>query len=205
MNIKDMHIIESLKKVRVKDIIYPGILVFFIIIVVVLFFISTRFISQNINKVFSTEGSDNAQALDLARYTLVAKKLGIAVNAPSENTGIPSAETPVSVAPPREIPTLATTTPVLDKRALTLMVRNSTAKVGAASALAKILQSAGFSTPKTGNEKTPTAITTILVKESKRDYATLLLSEVIKAYPDAITATTSESDPFDATIIIGGK
>ncbi len=206
MNIKDIRIIESLKNLKIKDVIYPGIFAFFIIIVAVIFFISTRFISQNINKVFSTEGGEGVQALDLARYTLIAKKLGLTINTPSENTGQAIVETPAPIPPSPEIPTLATTTiPVLDKQALTIMVKNSTAKVGAASALAKKLKDAGFSAPKTGNEKVSTAVTTILVKESKRDYAPLLLSEVSKLYGDAITATTSESALFDATIIIGGK
>lgn len=202
-----MRIIESLKKIRPKDLVYSGIVIFFMITVVIVFFISTRFISQNINKVFSNEGGENVQALDLARYTLIAKKLGITVNIPSENAIAPTVTAPAPVStPPEVVPTTATTiTSTLNKQALTIMVRNSTAKAGAASALAKILKDAGFSTPTTGNEKTPTAITTILVKESRSDYAPLLLSEVIKLYPNALTATTSESAPFDATIIIGGK
>lgn len=207
MNIKYMRIIESLKKIRPKDLVYSGIVIFFMITVVIVFFISTRFISQNINKVFSNEGGENVQALDLARYTLIAKKLGITVNIPSENAVAPTVTAPAPVStPPEVVPTTATTiTSALNKQALTIMVRNSTAKAGAASTLAKILKDAGFSTPATGNEKTSTAITTILVKESRSDYAPLLLSEVIKLYPNALTATTSESAPFDATIIIGGK
>ncbi|MBI3634152.1 MAG: LytR C-terminal domain-containing protein [Candidatus Yonathbacteria bacterium] len=205
MNIKYTQIVESLKRIKPKDLIYSGILVFFITTVAIIFFISTRFISQSINKIFSNDGSDGVQALDLARYALIAKKLGIAVNTPSENTGARAIATPAPV-PPSEMPTPATTTiPVLNKQALTIIVQNSTAKAGAASTLAKSLKNAGFSAPKTGNEKTAYAVTTITVKESKRDYAPLLLSEVSKLYRDATTATTSESAPFDATIIIGGK
>lgn len=208
MNIKYTQIIESLKKVRAKDLVYSGILVFFIAVVAIIFFISTRFISQSINKVFSNEGGEGVQALDLARYTLIAKKLGITVNTPSENTGVPALATPFPEPTPPEIsptPTTTTATPVLDKQSITIMVRNSTAKAGVAGILAKNLKDAGFSTPKTGNEKTTTAVTTILVKESKRDYVSLLLTEVIKVYPDTITTTAPESAPFDATIIIGGK
>lgn len=201
MNITYTHIIEFLKKVRTRDLVYPGILAFFIIVVAIIFFISTRFISQSINKVFSNEGGENVQALDLARYTQVAKKLGIKVNTPSEDT-----RTSASVTPLHEMQAAATTTPALNKQALTIMIRNSTAKAGAANTLAKSLKDAGFSTPKTGNEKASTAATTILIKESKRDYAPLLLAEVSKIYPNATTTTTtSESTPFDATIIIGGK
>lgn len=199
MNIHDMHIIESLKKIKAKDLVYSGIMVLFIIIVIILFFMSTRFISQNINKVFSNEGGESVQALDLAHYTLVAKKLGITVNNPSEKI-----EAPPSVNTPHEIPS-PTTVPILNKKALTIMVRNSTAKAGAASALAKTIENAGFSVPKTSNEKTSTAVTTIFIKESKRDYVPSLLSEVSKTYSGALVATASESAPFDATIIIGEK
>lgn len=202
MTIKDMKIIESLKKIKAKDLIYSGILTFFIIVVGILFFISTRFISQNVNKVFSTEGGESVQALDLARYTLVAKKLGITVDASSGNVEVP-ATTPSPIALATTTP--AATTTILDKKTLTIEVRNSTAKKGVASTLAKSLESAGFANPATGNENTPFAVTTILIKESKYDYAPLILAEVTKAYPDAITATTSESAAFDATIIIGGK
>lgn len=205
MNIKDLHIVESLKKMNVKDVIYPGILAFFIIMVAIIFFIATRFISQNINKVFSTEGSGSAHALDLARYTLIAKKLGLTIRTSSEDAGAETSMIPAPIALPKEAQTPATITPpILNKQALTIMIRNSTAKAGAASTLAKNLKDAGFSTPTTGNEKTSYAVTTIFVKKSKDDYAPLLLAEVRKRYGDAKTATTSESAPFDATIIIGG-
>ncbi|HAT68627.1 MAG: hypothetical protein A2481_02220 [Candidatus Yonathbacteria bacterium RIFOXYC2_FULL_47_9] len=205
MTIKDLKIIESLKKVRPKDLVYSGILVFFMIIVGVLFFISTRFISQNINKVFSYEGAESIQVLDLPHYMLVAKKLGITTNTTPGNTEVPVAITPSREAP--EIPTLPTetseTTATLNKQTLTIEVRNSTTKKGVAGILAKSLKEAGFSAPTTRNENTPYIKTTILVKESKYDYAALLLEEVIKSYPGAIAATTTESAPFDATIIIG--
>jgi hypothetical protein len=201
MTIKDMKIIESLKQIRPKDLIYSGILVLFMVIVGVLFFVSTRFISQNINKVFSTEGAEGVQALDLARYMLVAKKLGIEVSTPSEGVAVPTAVIPTPTTLTPTVQAVAT----LDKKTLTIEVRNSTAKKGAASALAKSLTDAGFTTPATGNENTLYPATTILVKESKRDYAPLILAEVSKAYPDAVTATTTESAAFDVTVIIGGK
>lgn len=196
MTIKDMKIIKSLKEVRPKDLIYSGILVFFMIIVGILFFISTRFISQNINKVFSSEGAESVQVLDLARYQLVAKKLGITATTP------PSEGVVTEVAPEKEAVSAPGIT-VLDKRAITIAVRNSTTKKGVAGTLAKALEDAGFATPTTGNEKTPYAKTTILIKESKYDYAPLLLETVLASYPGATATTTAENAPFDATIIIG--
>lgn len=196
MTIKDMKIIESLKKVHPKDLIYSGVLTFFMIVVAVVFFLSTQFISQNINKVFTTEIGEGVQVLDLARYQLVAKKLGITVTTPSENV------VPTEVTPPKETtPTPAIAT--LDRHAITIAVRNSTTKRGVAGALAKLLEDAGFSTPTTGNEKTPHETTTVLIKESKYDYAAPLLEVVLGTYPKAIATTTTENAPYDAMIIIG--
>lgn len=206
MTIKDLKIIKSLKKIRPKDLIYSGILAFFIIIVGVLFFISTRFISQNINKVFSPEGAESVQVLNLSHYILVAKKLGITINTTPGNTEvIPLTITPSPEAPATPPSSVETPTTPLDKQALTIEVRNSTTKKGVAGALANILKEAGFSAPTAKNESTPYTKTTIFIKESKYDYAALLLEEVIKSYPGAIATTTTESAPFDATIIIGAE
>lgn len=200
MTIKDIHILESLKKIRPKDLIYSGILTLFIITVVIIFFISTRFISQNINRVFSSEGGESVQALDLTRYMLTTKKLGIAVNISSENSGAPE----TIPLPLVSAPTIPTKT-VPDKQALTIEVRNSTAKKGVAGSLASLLKEAGFSAPSIGNEKTLYPKTTILVKESKYDYAPLLLETVLRSYPGAFATTTPESALFDASIVIGAE
>ncbi len=175
------------------------------VIVGVLFFLSTRFISQNINKVFSSEGTESVQVLNLERYQLIAKKLGITVSTVSENTSTSTAAIPTPEVPVVLATAGAPTATTLDKQALTITVLNSTAKKGVASTLAKSLESAGFATPTTGNEGTPYPTTTILIKESKYDYAPLILAEVTKTYPDATTATTSDGASFDAVIIIGGR
>jgi len=199
MTIKDIKITESIKKIKAKDLVYSSILIFFIIIVIVIFSISTSFISRNINKVFSTEGGESVQALDLVRYMLVAKKLGIEVSAPTDGVTTPTLVTLTTITPAAQ----ATTT--LDKKILTIEVRNSTAKRGVAGTLAKNIADAGFITPTTSNENTPYAVTTILIKESRYAYAPLLLEEVKKTYSNTTVATTSESSAFDVTIIIGGK
>lgn len=204
MTIKDIKIVESIKKIRPKDLVYSGILALFAVAVVIIFFISTRFISENINKVFSSEGGEGVQALNIERYNLVTKKLGITANGSPENTVALATTTPR-----QEVPTIVTpekpTTPTLDKKSLTIMVRNSTIKKGVAGTLAKSLENAGFTAPTTGNESTPYSTTTILIKDSKNDYAPLVLEEISKTYSDATIATTSESAAFDVTIIIGGK
>lgn len=202
MNINKDSIITFFKQLKPVDLIYPGIFTIFFIIVGIAFFTATQFISKNINKAFSAEQSARAQALDLARFMLAAKKLNIPVNTPGGNVAVVS-ETLIPVAT-TVVPSIPVET-TLDKHAITISVQNSTTQKGVASTLAKALADVGFTTPNTGNEKTPRAATVILVKESKYNYASLLLAEVLKTYPNATTATTSESATFDATVIIGGK
>lgn len=201
MTPKNMNIVEFLKTLRPKDLVYSGILVLFIIMVVIIFFISTTFISQNINKIFSSDGGASAQVLDIARYELTMKKLGVATAPNSENSTVPEV-----IAPPVEAPATAvpTTTP-LDKQALSIQIRNSTAKKGVAGTLANLLKDSGFKTPSTANEKMSYSKTTIFIKESKYVYAPLLLETVLKSYPDAFATTTPESALFDVIIIVGGK
>lgn len=186
---------ESLKNLKLQDIVYPGVLAVFFGIVFVLFFFATQFISKNINKIFYSEETGATQALNLEHYKLVAKKLGIVVNIPKEGEAVV-----VKVAPAVE-----TATTTLDKKAITIIVKNSTAKKGVATTLAKLLEDAGFQKPKTGNESKLYATTTVLIKESRKDYESVLLEVVSKAYPDAVSTTTKETSVGDATVIIGTK
>lgn len=199
INFKQEKIIASLKKIKPKELIYPGVFISFFIVVSIVFFFAVQFISKNINKIFSSEQSNVAQALNLERYKLTAKKLGLTMPTSKEN-GVAvteqSATTPIAT-------TTAPSAP--DKRALTIIVQNSTTKAGAATILAKALEDGGFIKPKTGNLSTLYATTTLFIKESKSSYATLLLEEIKKVYSAAIATTTPESAAFDATIIIGTR
>lgn len=201
---KEIPFIQSLKNIKPFDLVYPGVLVVFFGIVAVIFFFAIRFISQNINKAFSPEESGPSQALNVERYRLTAKKLNIPVASSQDSATVPEISTGVAIPD-----TQATNTPValvLDKSALTIVVKNSTPKKGVASTLAKALEDSGFKKPQTGNESTLYATTTILLKESKKEYGALLLDAVRKTYPDAIATTaSSESGSSDATIIIGTR
>ncbi len=197
-------ILESVKKMKSRDFIYPGVLIFFLIIVTVIFILATRFISENINNVFSFEESDKAVTLDIERYKWVAKKLNIVVNTQGEEVTTPETSTDVDISPTTTTEA-STSTVSLDKSAITIMVINSTQKSGLAGELAKQLNAVGFSTPKTGTEKELYSTTTIFIKKSKYDYATLLLEAVLKSYAFAIATTTPETADFDATIIIGAQ
>lgn len=206
---KETQITQILKNIKPRDLIYPGTLFVFFGIVALVFFFAIRFISQSINNAFSPEESGVSQALDLERYTLIAKKLNIPVSATQEDVAISAIPEMPPMTPETATTTEATTTPpivaTIDKRAITIAVKNSTSKKGLASTLAKALEDAGFQRPQTGNESGSYATTTLLLKESKRDYETLLLDVVRAIYPNAVTATSSSSASSDAIIIIGGK
>ena len=200
-------ILETLRTMRPKDFMYPGIFLGFVILLGIIFYNATNFISVNINKVFSSQQNADSQALDLVRYTLVAKKLNIPVITPPEidveSEGVPLGETTATPTISSDTIDTASTTPTLDKKSLTITVANSTTKKGLAGMLAKELTEAGFSAPKTSTQTKLIATTTILIHNQKLDYAPILLETVLKSYPQAVVATTTESSSADALIIIG--
>ncbi|MEK7569146.1 MAG: LytR C-terminal domain-containing protein [Patescibacteria group bacterium] len=201
---KKLPFIQSLKNIKPFDLVYPGVLVLFFALVAIIFFFTIRFISRNINKAFSPEEGGPSQALNVERYKLTAKKLNIPVATSQEIATMPEVLAGVAIPDTHATNTLAVA--VLDKSALTIMVKNSTPKKGVASTLAKTLEDSGFKKPQTGNESTLYATTTILLKESKKEYGALLLDAVRKTYPDAVATTaSSESGSSDATIIIGTR
>ena len=183
MNLKNSNFLTLIKTLKPRDFIYPGIVVVFLVVVAILFFMATRFISNNLNKIFSADQSTEGEALNSARYFLTLKKLGIATT----TTPYDSNASPIT----------------LDKKSLSLIILNSPRKTTVANTLAKALVTAGFSNPKIGNEKRSYATTTVFIKESKSAYKPLLLGEVTKLYPDAIATTTPETAQTDAIIIIG--
>lgn len=192
-------IIDMLKTIRGKDLVYPGIFFVFLVIVGIVFYSATHFISQNISNIFSTQGATNTKGLELERYQLIAKKLNIQVVVPSESgDAVPSPE--ATVATPEQ----ATIKPeVLDKAALLITITNSTTKPGLASLLAKDITAAGFTAPKTATQKNTIATTTLILKESKKSFALFLLPVISAKYPSVTLATTTESAANDALIIIG--
>ncbi|KKU82184.1 MAG: hypothetical protein UY07_C0002G0041 [Parcubacteria group bacterium GW2011_GWA1_47_8] len=200
-------LIESLKKIKYQDLIYPGIFMFFFIIILIIFLFAVQFISKNMNKVFSSESDSPAQVLNREDYESIAKKLNIKVLDTEEQTTTASIETAVAVTTNSEVAEVATSSAsqVLDKRSITIVVQNSTAKAGAATILAKALEDGGFTKPKTGNADKLYATTTIFIKESRSNYTASLLEEIKKIYPAVVATTTPESTPFDATIIIGTR
>lgn len=191
---------DSVSEVNPKDLIYPGIVFLFAIIVGVIFILATGFIAKSIDTAFSGDTGEGSSSLNMENYTLVAKKLGISVEAKKE-----APTTPVATTTPAEQPATTTTTQVLDKKAFTLNILNSTGKGGLAGTLATSLESAGFAKAKTGNEKTLYATTTVAIKESKSALGPSLLEIIRKTYPDAVSTTSTETASFDVIITIGTK
>ena len=189
----------SISGVSPRDLIYPGIVLFFFIIVGILFFLATQFIAKNINNAFLGDTETEPNTLNVANYTLVANKLGISA-IPQKNT----ISTPSAVSSTTTKKTSVTqVSNVSDINSLTINILNSTTKKGVASALAQSLESLGYARATTGNEKKLYATTTIIIKENRSSFGPALLEEVKKFYSEVTMATTTEVANLDVTVIIG--
>lgn len=215
MNQTTKNILARIKSIDPSDAIYASILVVFSIIVVVAFFIAVRFISSNINAVFTEETSGAGLGLNMERYKNLIAKLGITTSVPADTvpiaqevTSLNESTASTSTSTPETAPTstsIIIPPPSLERNAITLLIKNSTTKKGAASVLAETLKKAGFASAATGNEQAKYTVTTIILKESKYDYASLILEEVLKSYSGATITKGPDTAPYDATIIIGDK
>lgn len=213
MNQTTKNILARIKSIDPSDAIYASILIVFSIVIIVAFFIAVRFISSNINAVFTEETSSAGLGLNMERYKRIVEKIGITTSVPADT--IPKEVTPLNESTANtgtSTPETATTStsiiippPSLERSAITLLIKNSTTKKGAASVLAETLKKAGFASAATGNEQTKYTVTTIILKESKYDYASLILEEVLKSYQGAVVTKGPDTVPYDATIIIGEK
>lgn len=213
MNQTTKNILARIKSIDPSDAIYASILIVFSIVIIVAFFIAVRFISSNINAVFTEETSSAGLGLNMERYKRIIEKLGITTSVPADT--IPKEVTPLNESTANtgtSTPETATTStsiiippPSLERSAITLLIKNSTTKKGAASVLAETLKKAGFASAATGNEQTKYTVTTVILKESRYDYASLILEEVLKSYQGAVVTKGPDTAPYDATIIIGEK
>lgn len=202
---------ERFNGIKKENLVFLSLVVFFIFIIIILFYFMVEFFSKNINKVFSSEAPDAVSSLNLEQYALVAKKLHFVV-ASSTDVNISTSTQTSSDTKGKVVeilPFIATTSQAsstdADKKALILEIRNSTKVKGLASALAITLDEEGFVTTKTGNEDTQYEVTTILLSSKKKDYSDALLTSIRKAYPDATLKLFSETQVYDALVIIGGK
>jgi hypothetical protein len=215
MEEKETKPIETPKKLESIDFIYLGVLFLSFIIIVIVFFYSTSFIIGNVNKIFSQNNATESHALEINKYSLLAKKLNLPVNEQTSN--IVTTPPVVNTLPPTTTPettktinpeaTPNTTTPPtteLDKKSLIIDILNGARKAGVASSMSTELENAGFSKGATGDSKNIYPITTIMIKDTKKDYTTLIETVVKKLHPKATTTTTNpESSKFDVIIIVG--
>lgn len=188
----------SMSKVKPKDLIYPAIILFFIIIVGILFSIAIKFITKNFNDAFSGTIATERSVLNMANYTIVAKKLGISIE--TQKNTITTATEETTATTTEDL--IVETEEILDKKSITISVLNSTTKKGAAGILADALENDGFAKATTGNEKKQYATTTIFINEDKLEYEEIILDTVQKTYPNAV-ATTTSAGKSDVVIIIG--
>ena len=204
MDPKDTNIVKALKKIKTIDIVYLIVIFLFTTTTIVILLYSTNYIKENINKIFLQNEEVKSQVLDITNYLLVEKKLNLPVNIINDNPVLNVNNTETQITQ-NNIPTTEnkeTTKPVLDKKSITIIILNTTNKKGVASILAKALENDGFSKATTGNETKAYASTTILIKDSKKDYTSSIEKIVKKSYPKVVTETNPENSDFDVTIII---
>lgn len=214
MDTKDtLQSIES-RKMKPVDFVYLGVVFLLCIITAILFFFSTSFIINNINKIFSPAEQTTAPSLDIAKYSLVEKRLNLPSNSLANSTTTPPVEVaPIdTTTPPVEVAPIDTTivetpvvvAPTLDKTTVKIEIINSTLKSGVATLLSKALEADGFSKATTISKTVKTiGTTTILIKDSMKDYQSFIEDVVKNSYSKAITKTNPESSKFDVIITIG--
>ena len=208
------NLLNKLKVIKAKQVIYPTIVCVFVAIVAIFFALSAKFLSTNINKAFITdkesEGSELVR-LDLPNYFLIAKKLGLNVAIEEEATPPPQPTPVVSPATttiaPSSTATSSTAPTPEEKAALKIEVLNSTGVKGLGAAIAKLLQEAGFSAIKIGNQAIPEAITKVMAKEkiSGSRAVAEIRNIVSKKYTPGETQALPEESSYDVVIVIGNK
>ena len=179
-----------------KKLLYPGLLALVCGGVLAAFFISTRSLTREFNRIFILDTLGDTFSLDLVHYRLVAQRLAL-----PETVAVPEpAATATSTA--ETTAAAAGTAPQLDKKALAIAVYNATSLTGLAGKLKAQLEADGFLVAKTGNLKSQPE-NTIEIKESKKDYLAVL-APTLGASFDTIHATTLPDDAsVDCVLTIG--
>lgn len=188
-------IFSKLKKIRLKQIIYPSIITVFLVVVIILLISSIKFLSQNINKIFSPDtdiSSSQLLKVDLDRFYFVAKRLGISIEP----------ETAPPMTPPLQIEP-APPPAELNKTSLKISVLNSAKIKGLAKNLKDSLETEGFSVENIGNTSPSRENTIVKIKESKEIYASLIKEVISQQYTLGDDEILGESENFDVIIIIG--
>ncbi len=205
---KQTEILSKLKALKFKQIIYPLIITLFIITVIILLVSSTKFLSKNINAIFSSDVSQDISSqllkVDVAKFYFVADRLGISTEpaAAPQETAPPE---PAIEEPSPTAPESTSTAEEIDKTSLKISVLNSTAVAGLAKSLKSDLEADGFLVQKIGDTSPLLQNTIIKIKESKSAYASLVKEIVSQKYILGEDQTLEEENSNDVIIIIGNQ
>ncbi len=193
--------LDILKRIDKIDLAYLGVILVMLIIVIILFFYTTSFILKNVNKIFNQTNEIDSHALNMDNYSLIERKLKLPINNTMVEPTIESSQEVISDTIPPSAP--EATKPTLDNKSLTINVLNGARKAGIAGTMVTELEAAGFSKGTTGDSKTIYPITTIMIKDSKKDYTKAIEEVVKKNHPKATTKVNPEKSGFDVIIIVG--
>lgn len=136
----------------------------------------------------------------IAGFNLLTSKKGMSFPFISSPT-----MTPTPTVIPSNTPT-PTIDPKLSRKDLKIAVQNGTEKSGYAKDIASYLENKGYKNINKGNaDKSDYEKTLIRIKDSKKNYLTLLVSD-LRDKVDTSTVDTLEGDnKFDAVVILGNK
>lgn len=212
--------IKKIKNWRFKKIVYPAVSILYLLLLLTIFIYTAKFLSEQISRTFDSDdgGSEKYFAsLNLADYSLVAKKLGLTpVSEPSspENQVAPADETlPVETATTAAVsatsaPSSEDIAPAEAEANFKIIVLNASGRTGLAADLKKNLEAAGFPVEKIGNRKEPSELSLIKIKESRNQYPTQFnqIKQIVAAkYQLTATQILEESGSYDIEIVIGKR
>lgn len=140
------------------------------------------------------------QILDINNYNLVSKKLNL-----TSQIDIVKIEENNIIEDTLQIEEIKEEINPLDKKILTLNILNGARKAGVASLLSSNLEKDGFPKAITGDNPKIYPVTTMLIKESKKDYTQIISESIKKYYPSLIISSNPEASEFDVIIIVGKK
>lgn len=192
-------IIEKLKTVKIKDLIYPSLSIMLLVVSVTLFLISLNFISKHINKALTEEGSrDNLLSLNKGNFEPIRKKFNIK----TEDTINQQITAPANIVETSSSNNSVSTISTEEKSSLEMSVLNGTNTGGLASELKKILEDSGFIVNNTGNTDA-SSYTVLRIKKSKENFKEVLTKAISEKYTIGNFEELSETDPYDVIIVIG--
>jgi len=205
--------IKQIKKIDLKKMIYPAILLAYFVVIGVFLFFSLKFFSKELSMILVTDDQlaigQNQPALDAAGYGLLEKKFKLTANVEPESSSLAEPETTASSTGTSTADSIASSTETniesTSTAPLTISILNSTRVAGLAGKLKKILEVAGWPVAKIGNLSPALATTTInLSPESVSnpgiDAIESLLTESGLLYTEN---RLDEAGNYDLEIIIG--